>query len=78
MYAENLPTPQVRMQLGHAQYILWVTDPPMNRNCSRLEKKVDIQAFFIYSSFYLIDFNFNFLSSDKKKKPLLESVAHKI
>ena len=38
----------ILLALGHAQYILWATDPPANSNCSRQEKKVDIQTFFYF------------------------------
>ncbi len=38
----------VLLALGHAQYILWSTDPPTSQDCPRQEKKVDIQAFFYF------------------------------
>ncbi len=36
--------------LGHSQYILWATSPPIRWNCPRCGKKLTFEFYFIFSS----------------------------
>ncbi len=44
----------MKVYIGHAQYILCSTDPPTNQSCFLTGKKVDIQAFFPVTFLYKV------------------------
>ncbi len=48
---------------GHAQYILWSTSPPTSQNCSKQEKKLTFEHFFIFSSDILTGWEVFFLQN---------------
>ncbi len=61
---------RVIMHLGHAQYILWSTSPPISSNCPRQEQKWDFQRFFFFSSDIVPKHFYDGVGREKKLKSL--------